>query len=278
MKYVFAILLLIAAIGLVEDSYAKGIGVSIPSGTAKPGCEIKDLCYIPSPLTVDVGTVVEWTNHDNAAHTVTSGSPKDGPDGIIYSDLITPGEVFAFEFDEDGVFPYYCTLHPWMEGLVVARVSASTIESDEYPLKELMATENGNTVIIQSEVPKAKNPLALEVSFVDKNGRLLESMNYDIRIIQDGEDVMYLQNQNSQDGEREYKTKPLESDNPVDIEIGIRGIYPASQSPQSVKELIEFQQIPEFGEIAVLVLIVSISALIALRFKPIMKIPNSVNI
>ena len=274
MKYVFAILVLIAAIGLVQDSYAKEIGVSIPAGTSKPGCEIKDLCYIPSPLTVEVGTVVEWKNLDSVAHTVTSGSPKDGPDGIIYSDLITPGEVFAYQFDEDGVFPYYCTLHPWKEGLVISKVSPTSVPSGDYELKELMYTQNGNIVVIQSDVPKAKNPLSLEVSFVDPKGNLLESMNYDIRIIQDGEEVMSLQNQNSQDGKREHVTKSLESDNPVDVEIGIRGIYPASQTPQAVKEVIEFQQIPEFGQITILVLVASISALVALRLKPIMKIPN----
>lgn len=262
------------SIGFLEESYAKEtIKVSIPAGTSKPGCEIKDLCYIPSPLTVTVGTVVQWTNHDVVAHTVASGTPKDGADGIIYSDLITAGEVFSFKFNKDGVFPYFCTIHPWMEGLVVARTSVSTIESGDFELKELMATDNGNIVIIQSDIPQAGKKLALEVSFLDDNGNLLESMNFDIRIIQDGEDVLFLQNQNSQDGEREFLTRTLESDNPVDIEIGIRGIYPVSQSPQSVKEVIEFQQIPEFGEISILILIAAISALIAIRFKPIMKIP-----
>ena len=275
MKYILLLLFLIISVGFLQESFAKEtVGVSIPKGTAQPGCEAKDLCYIPSPITVKVGTVVQWTNQDTAAHTVTSGSAKDGPDGIIYSDLISPGEVFSFKFNEDGVYPYFCMVHPWMEGMVISRVSVSTIESGNFELKELMATEDGDVVIIQSDVPKAGNKLALEVSFLDDKGNLLESMNFDIRIIQDGEDVLFLQNENSQDGEREFLTRTLESDNPVDIEIGIRGIYPPSQTPQSVKEVIEFHQVPEFGQIGILVLVASVSALIAMRFKPIMKIPH----
>lgn len=274
MKLVLLVLLSLVALGSLEHAFASEVSVSIPAGTAKPGCETRDLCYIPSPLTVEVGTVVEWKNFDSVLHTVTSGSPKDGPDGIIYSGSISPGEVFAFKFDEDGAFPYYCTLHPWQQGLVIARVSALSVDSEDFELKELMSTQNGNVIEIQSDVPKAKTPLALEVTFVDPNGNLLESMNYDIRIIQDGEEVLSLQNENSQDGKREYKTRSLESDNPIDIEIGVRGIYPASQMPQAVKEVIEFQQIPEFGQISILILVAAVSALVALRLKPIMKIPS----
>lgn len=252
------------------------IGVSIPAGTDTPGCEETDLCYIPSPLTVTVGTVVEWTNQDSAPHTVTSGSPQKGPDGIIYSDLMTAGEVFAFQFDEPGSFPYFCMIHPWMEGLVIVEVSAeSQSESDDFALTEQMVSADGSTIVtIQTDIPKAGNELDLELQFTDENNNLLAKMNYDLRIIQDGEDVLLLENAHSQDGSAEHRTQALESDNPVDVEIGIRGIYPTSEKSQPIEEVIKFQQIPEFGQIVFLVLVLSISALVVLGVKPIFKIPN----
>jgi len=50
-------------------------------------------------------------------HTVTSGTPLNGPDGIFDIGEIGPGEFFVQKFTV-GEFPYYCTLHPWRTGLV----------------------------------------------------------------------------------------------------------------------------------------------------------------
>ena len=41
---------------------------------------------------VDVGGEVTWTNDDTAAHTVTSGSAADGPDGLFDSSLFMAGK------------------------------------------------------------------------------------------------------------------------------------------------------------------------------------------
>jgi len=53
-----------------------------------------------------------------ATHTVTSGTPLNGPDGIFDSGKIGPGKFFVQKFTEVGEFPYYCTIHPWRTGLV----------------------------------------------------------------------------------------------------------------------------------------------------------------
>ena len=49
-------------------------------GSSTPGCEETNECFIPNPVTIDIDGTVTWENVDNAAHTVTSGSPADGPD------------------------------------------------------------------------------------------------------------------------------------------------------------------------------------------------------
>ena len=54
----------------MPDSVAqeKSIKVSIPQGTSVLGCEVNSLCYIPDPITIHVGDVVEWKNNDSESH------------------------------------------------------------------------------------------------------------------------------------------------------------------------------------------------------------------
>jgi len=101
-------------------------GVLIPFGSSVPGCEDTSECYIPFSLAVDILSEVTWLNADQAAHTVTSGSAADGPDGHFDSSLFTSGSTFSHTFDELGTFPYFCLVHPWMTGEVIV----NDIDSD----------------------------------------------------------------------------------------------------------------------------------------------------
>jgi plastocyanin len=92
--------------------------VSIPQGSSSPGCEITNECFLPSTLTVPVGTTVTWTNDDSAAHTVTSGQDAT-PDGFFDSSLFLAGKTFSYTFDEPGEYEYFCFVHLWMKGEVV---------------------------------------------------------------------------------------------------------------------------------------------------------------
>ncbi len=93
--------------------------VITPEGTSVPGCELDDTCFQPSYLTILVGDTVNWVNDDVAAHTVTSGSPQDGPSGVFDSSLVMGGTVFSHTFEEPGTYPYFCLVHPWMIGSVI---------------------------------------------------------------------------------------------------------------------------------------------------------------
>ena len=93
--------------------------VEIPEGTALPGCETDDTCYLPPLVTASVGDTVVWDNIDNAAHTVTYGDPQTFPTPIFDSGLIAPGIEYEFTFDEPGTYDYFCIVHPWMVGQIV---------------------------------------------------------------------------------------------------------------------------------------------------------------
>ncbi len=94
------------------------VDVSIPTGTAVPGCEDTNECWLPAEISVGVGGTVTWSNDDTAAHTVTSGSPTDGPDGTFDSSLFMAGATFEVTFDDSGSYDYFCMVHPWMKGNV----------------------------------------------------------------------------------------------------------------------------------------------------------------
>ena len=118
--------------------------VSNPAGTSVPGCEETDECYIPSTVTIDVGGEVTWSNDDTAAHTVTSGSAADGPDGHFDSSLFMAGTTFSVKFDgtdgpsEPGEYPYFCMVHPWMTGTVIVQEAGGEMEEEQHMDGELM--------------------------------------------------------------------------------------------------------------------------------------------
>jgi plastocyanin len=92
--------------------------VSIPAGTAIPGCEEVGLCYDPPSLIIFTGGEIIWRNDDTSSHTVTSGNIIEGPDGIFDSGLIKPGTTFSFKFEEVGQYDYFCMIHPWANASV----------------------------------------------------------------------------------------------------------------------------------------------------------------
>ena len=67
------------------------------------------------------GETVLWVNEDSAAHTVTSGSRGNGPDGNFDSGLFMAGNTFSFEFNFPGEFYYFDMIHPWMKGKIIVK-------------------------------------------------------------------------------------------------------------------------------------------------------------
>lgn len=90
---------------------------------------IDGFAFLADSLVVEEGTTVTWINCEDpfangpsaADHTVTSDEgarPLDSP-------TLAPGESYSFTFTETGEFPYHCTPHPFMEGIVVVEASTT---------------------------------------------------------------------------------------------------------------------------------------------------------
>ena len=117
---------MISTITVVEAVEAETVTVSIPEGAgnapAAPGdSSIEELTqeyYVPQDISVSVGTTVAWDNEDSVMHTVTSGTPDNGPDGKFDSSILNAGETFEHTFTTAETVDYYCIVHPWMIGSV----------------------------------------------------------------------------------------------------------------------------------------------------------------
>jgi plastocyanin len=82
------------------------------SGSAAATIEIRDLRFPSDTTTVRVGEAVRWVNLDPVEHTVTFD------DGGMTSPLFGLRGAYRQVFDRPGVYPYHCTPHPFMRGVV----------------------------------------------------------------------------------------------------------------------------------------------------------------
>jgi plastocyanin len=92
--------------------------IVMPTKVSRPGCDVEDICYIPSTIVVEKGKSVTWINEDSSFHSVTSGFYGE-PTGLFDSGYLDPYQSYTLSFDEFGTYDYFCTLHPWMKAQVI---------------------------------------------------------------------------------------------------------------------------------------------------------------
>jgi plastocyanin len=79
--------------------------------------KIKLFDFEPRTIDVPEGATVVWTNLDLIEHTVTAGEPT-APTKLFGSPRLAQGTSFSYTFTKAGDYPYFCTPHPTMRGLV----------------------------------------------------------------------------------------------------------------------------------------------------------------
>jgi plastocyanin len=134
MRFIYASTLFIVFLFLIgfqtANIYANEYIVQIPFGAYNPELNTPaEVWFDPPKITVLVNDTITWVNSDREGHTVTSGmsSGRFGwmsddfgtPSGIFDSGRFLPDKSWSHTFKDDGVFPYFCVIHPWMEGVVI---------------------------------------------------------------------------------------------------------------------------------------------------------------
>tara|TARA_Y100001938_G_scaffold134785_1_gene195657 strand:+ start:419 stop:880 length:462 start_codon:yes stop_codon:yes gene_type:complete len=90
--------------------------IMIGKDSWKPGCEENDLCFLPYEKIIKIGETVLFVNEDEFEHNVRL---RGDPNYLHFpTDVIKQNEYFVYKFEENGKYQYYCTLHPWMEGII----------------------------------------------------------------------------------------------------------------------------------------------------------------
>jgi len=267
--------------------------VSVPIGTSVPGCEDTNECWLPSDISVGVGETVTWSNDDTAAHTVTSGSAVDGPDGNFDSSLFVAGDTFSHTFNEAGTFEYFCMVHPWMAGTVIVGEAMG-----EEMMEEAMMSGVYLGLDIDPMLPfdNTANDM-VTLSFTAKSDELkvtgaIDHLDYKVMISKDGNEI-WSEKFHEHDGNLELQITPSEGSftvtggdevgssetkafmvkGPVFMDNGnyqvtaqIVGIE-FNPLPTPLTDDFNMQVVPEFGTIAMMILGVSIVSIIAITAK-----------
>ena len=250
----------------MTQAFAETVTVSTPQGTSVPGCEATNECFIPYEVTVNVGDEVIWTNDDSAAHTVTAGSAADGPSGVFDSSLFMAGTTFSYEFESEGEFPYFCMVHPWMEGIVkVQAAGAVPMLAAPMDLDQIMAE-------IQTSDGIANEVMTIDLTLTDLDGNGIEHITYNIKATQ-GSDVVLDEEGHMHKGTltNSHTTTSLPADAsdsmPVEITIESVGFGHDELYVDFPGEIVTKQVVPEFGTIAAMILAVAIISIIAISAK-----------
>jgi len=90
-----------------------GDGGSRQAPTDKNMVIMKQSAFTPSTITVAKGTTVTWRNDDSYIHRIAAD------DGSFDLGDQLAGSSVTYTFVQSGAYPYHCTVHPFMKGVVI---------------------------------------------------------------------------------------------------------------------------------------------------------------
>ena len=100
---------------------------------------ISECAFVDTVTYVDPGETVRWVNKDHLPHTVTGDALS-----FCSEDILDQGGAVSHTFEGEGVYPYYCALHPAMVGAVVVGEAAAGPASAAAPL----SSDDGTSAVV----------------------------------------------------------------------------------------------------------------------------------
>lgn len=245
-----------AVVNLVSFASAEEYFVSIPFGAYDPTFDTPvDNWFEPPVVAINAGDTVTWINDDREGHTVTSGQgtgrfgwmsgTKFGePSGVFDSGRFLKDESWSFTFLNTGLFNYYCTIHPWMEGVVFVGESipnyphdANGQKIDEFPiigythdgLVELDLTWEPDVILTHEKVAFIYH------TYDPATNSNLDKMKYNFILLQSGVEIFRDEGLTSVGGD--YRNYIFDKPGPIEIRFeniesaGSSGIESAARGP-----------------------------------------------
>ncbi|HSB56415.1 MAG TPA: hypothetical protein VLD38_01205 [Nitrosopumilaceae archaeon] len=136
----------------------------------------------------------------------------------------------------------------------------------------IMKASSDGTILVTIETTDATpgEYMGMTVIFKDVEDKLVKHVNYDLKVTQNSQEFLFVKSQHAENGMSEHWTRPLISDNPVNVEVTILGIgLPKDRADWTGpnEDTLTFYAIPEFGLLPLTVLMVSIMMIIFLEQK-----------
>lgn len=233
-----------------SNAYAEEKTVMIPFGAYDPTFNTPvENWFEPPVITVKEGDIVTWTNNDQEGHTITSGKgagrfgwmsgTKFGnPDGIFDSGRFMKGESWSYTFEKSGIYNYYCTIHPWMDGVIIVGQTIPEYPHDAFgnKIKKFPIITYTADGLIEFDLTWEPNVIKTneKTTFVyqtyDVGSNMnLDKMRYDIIVVQNGEEIYRDDGMTSVGGD----FRSIVFDRPGPIEIRFEKILNSGSSPKS---------------------------------------------
>ena len=272
-------ILSVAVIGLLTMTPAafadhSEVTIEAAQGSGAPGCEeTAEGCYIPSTATVDVGGKVIFSNPDSAAHTFTSGDPTmpETVQALFDSSLVMAGSTYEWSPTEAGDVPYFCMVHPWMQGLIIVQEAGAEEEEEVHDEETAAHTDDNDAMtdthedlyvtldhdisgatVTEMEIDMDSTSLIIEIDAID-NGSITVTLPRDVidATINGEDDDLFV----IVDGEEvDFEESKTSADRTLTIEF---------QAGAEEIEIIGSFVVPEFGTIAVMIFAIAVISIIA---------------
>lgn len=239
--------------------------IKIPSGASDPNAPFfwseKSTGVTTGEITVYPGDSVTWKNADTAFHTITSVSASSietgdfEVDGVFDSGFFTAGKSYTRQFNELGDFYYFCSIHPYMNGVVHVIKNPGNVKtldrvasgySDDglgFKIKYILDADLQNAVHVNPD----EKTLTFTISGNTESEQLILILPPKL-----------IENPNTAwvDGDMtNFETE--------DTATGTKLIIPIMSNSKEIK-IMGAKVIPEFGQIAVMILGISIVSVIIL--------------
>jgi plastocyanin len=78
---------------------------------------IDNFTFTPAQITVAPGTKVTWINNDDIPHMIVDATNPQ----VMKSLPLDTNDRFSFTYAKAGAYPYFCGLHPHMQGTVIVQ-------------------------------------------------------------------------------------------------------------------------------------------------------------
>jgi plastocyanin len=136
------LVIMVSSVDFDHNAFAENKTVVIPNGAANPNFDTPTTeWFVPSVITIQAGDTITWVNKDKEIHNITSGkgitriefattNHIGTPDDLFESGSFKPGQSWSHTFTTSGIYHYFCSIHPWMNGAIVVNQQIPQVPTD----------------------------------------------------------------------------------------------------------------------------------------------------